>query len=208
MDIKKAIEELKKNSKKRNFLQTIDLIVNLKNFDPKREKVNFYIELPYPGKEKKVAIILEKENNELKDVCDIIVWKEMEGMDLKAFKKIERNYNYFITTPKIIPLLAKKFGKILGPRKKMPDPKLGCIVNDLSKNKIKNLVERLKKTIKVVNDGNSVKVAIGKENMEIKEIEENFNAIYSKLKENLPKGEANIKEVIIKLTMSKPIKVK
>lgn len=208
MEIEKAIENLIKNSKKRNFIQTIDLIVNLKNFDIKKEKINFYFEIPYVVKEKKICIILEKDNENLRKILDVILWKDIENLSLKEFKKIEKKYDYFITQSKLITLIAKNFGKILGPRKKMPDPQLGCIINEIEEDKIKRLVEKLKKTIKITNDGNSVKLAIGKENMEIKKIKENFEAFYSKLIQNLPQGEANIKEILIKLTMSKPTKLK
>ncbi|MEM4647830.1 MAG: 50S ribosomal protein L1 [Candidatus Pacearchaeota archaeon] len=208
MDIKKAVEELIKNSKKRNFIQTIDLIINLKNLDIKKEKINFYFEIPYPIKEKKVCLISEKSEDNLKNILDVIVWKDIENLSLKEFKKIEKKYDYFIALSKLIPSIAKNFGKILGSRKKMPDPQIGCIINEIDENKIKKLVEKLKKTIKIKNDGNSIKLAIGKENMEIEKIEENFNSFYNKLKQNLPQGDGNIKEILLKLTMSKPIKLK
>lgn len=208
MEIGKVIENLIKNNKKRNFVQTIDLIVNLKNFDIKKEKINFYFEIPHPVKEKKVCIFLEKDNENLKKILDVIVWKDIENLSLREFKKIEKKYDYFIAPSKLVHLIAKNFGKILGPRKKMPDPQLGCIITEIDENKIKKLVERLKKTIRIVNDGNSIKLGIGKENMEIKKIEENFDAFYNKLKQNMPQGEGNIKEILLKLTMSKPVKLK
>ena len=205
MEIEEAIKELK--NQKRNFKQSIDLIINLKNFDPKRQSIDFFIELPYgKGKENKIAIILERDDEEIKKFCDVLVWKDIENLSLKEFKKIKKKYDYFICLAKLMPSLAKNFGKVL--QRKMPNPQLGCVLVDVDKNKIKNLVEKLKKTIRVKNDGNSLKLVIGREDMEEKKILENFDYVYKKILENLPNREANIKEILIKLTMSKPMKLK
>jgi len=50
MEIKKALVELRKE-KKRKFNQSVDLIVNLKNFDVRREALNTFIFIPH-GNEK------------------------------------------------------------------------------------------------------------------------------------------------------------
>ena len=52
-----------------------------------------------------------------------------------------------------------------------------------------------------------IKVGIGNENMPDKEIIENFNSIYSGIVNALPKKKENIKKIMVKLTMTKPIKV-
>jgi len=207
MNIGEALKELK--NEKRKFTQTVDLIINLKNFDPKKENVNFYAELPNgKGKETKIAIILEKGNEEIGKICDVLEWKDIENLGEKEFKKKAREYDYFITIAKIIPLIAKKFGKILGPMKKMPDPKLEAVLTDIDLEKIKRIAEKLKKIVKINNDKNSIKISIGREDMEDKKIIENFNSINQELIKKLPKGETNIKEILIKFTMSKPIKIK
>ena len=50
-------------------------------------------------------------------------------------------------------------------------------------------------------------MGIGNENMPDKEIIENFNSIYSGIVNALPKKKENIKKIMVKLTMTKPIKV-
>ena len=57
-----AVKQLRKTEKKVNFSQTVDLIVNLKNFDVKKEAFNIFIELPHKIKDKKVAGFLEKKS--------------------------------------------------------------------------------------------------------------------------------------------------
>ena len=54
-EVKKALEELKKSSKKRNFKQRIELIVNLKGLNMKKpeEQVELFVPLHYStGKSK------------------------------------------------------------------------------------------------------------------------------------------------------------
>ena len=48
--IKEAIKKLKESSKKRNFKQTFDLIINLRGLDLKKseEQVNLHVPLHYP----------------------------------------------------------------------------------------------------------------------------------------------------------------
>ena len=52
-DLKKALEELRKE-KKRKFNQTVDLIINLQKYNIKKNPLNLFIQLPYKIKEKKI----------------------------------------------------------------------------------------------------------------------------------------------------------
>ena len=57
-DLKKALEELRKNKEKK-FDQTVDLIVNLQKFEPKKNNINLFITVPYKIKDKKIDSYLE-----------------------------------------------------------------------------------------------------------------------------------------------------
>jgi len=61
MKIDSAIAELRKN-KERKFDQTVELIINLKKFDVKRNAINTFIVLPNKIKDKKACGFLEKES--------------------------------------------------------------------------------------------------------------------------------------------------
>ena len=61
--LKSAVSELKKE-KKRNFKQTVDLIINLKNLNLKKpeHQVEFFLELPKAkGKKTKVCALVGAE---------------------------------------------------------------------------------------------------------------------------------------------------
>ena len=60
MEIKKALAELRKE-KKRKFVQTVDLVMNLKNFDVRKEALNTFVSVPHP-REKKLAAFLTKQS--------------------------------------------------------------------------------------------------------------------------------------------------
>jgi ribosomal protein L1 len=87
----------------------------------------------------------------------------------------------------------------------MPNPKAGCIVPPKGSTKL--IVEKLQKTIRLVAKNNepAVRCAIGKESMKDEEIAENFMAAYTVLINSLPMHDQNIKNVSLKLTMSRPV---
>jgi len=201
-EILEAIRKAREVSKKRNFEQTFDLIVNLRAIDTKKpeNRINEIVELPYEiGKEIKV-VVFSDDIKEL-DGVKIINSKEIEEIakNKRLAKKLAKNTDFFIADPKLMPIVAKNLGKFLAPRGKTPKP----IVGD-----VKKMVESLKKSVRIrIKDAPVIQCPIGTESMKDEEIEANVIKILKFLEEKLPKGKANIKNVIIKLTMGKPIKV-
>jgi len=53
----------------------------------------------------------------------------------------------------------------------------------------------------------AIKLPVGKENMGDKELKENIEAVIRGLEKLLPRGKDNVKEVLIKFTMTKPMKI-
>lgn len=212
-DFKKAIETLKKNSPKRKFNQSYDLIINLKDLDLKvpEQQVELWIQLPHPtGKDTKVCALVGGELAEqAKKTCDLVITNEefkLYAPDKKKIKQVANEYKYFIAQANIMQDIAKTFGRIFGPRGKMPNPKAGCVVPPNAN--LAQLVEKLKKTIKVsAKTQTSIKCTVGNEKMPEDQIAENMQIIYSQVLHALINEDKNIKEVLIKLTMSSPVKV-
>jgi ribosomal protein L1 len=88
----------------------------------------------------------------------------------------------------------------------MPSPQLGIVVDE-SATSIKNLVEKISKSVKLRVKEPSIKVAIGNEGMNDEQLTDNIKAVYSALSNALPAKKENVKNVMVKLTMGKPIKV-
>ena len=202
MDFLTALKELRK-SEKRNFDQTVDLIVNLKNYDLRIKPINLFVELPNAFRENKICAFLEADNP---DVDRVITKLEMPKIsDKKEIKKLARDYDLFISSIKLMPAIATTFGKILGPMGKMPNPKFGGVIAKEEPALIKEVVRKLKKMVSIRPKELSIKIAVGKESMKDEDINENIKAIYNSLMTVFTNE--NVKSILLKFTMSKPVKV-
>lgn len=199
-----SLEELRKKAEKRNFNQSVDLIINLKDFDTRKDSLNTFAILPFPPSEKKICAFVEKPNKAF-DFCitkpEIDDWKEKRDI-----KKLARDYDFFASIPQLMSLVATKFGRILGPPGKMPSPQLGLITSQDEKS-MQELADKLRKTARIKAKEPSVKIMIGKENMDNDKIAQNAEVVYNTAANALPRKKENIKSVMIKLTMSKPVKI-
>ncbi len=206
--INQAIEEVKRDSKKRNFKQTFDLIINLKGLDLKKpeHKVDLFVELP-SGKGKKTgvcALVGDALYGAAKAVCDKVILKnEFKDYDKKGQKKLAGEYDYFIAQADVMTNIASAFGKVFGPKGKIPNPKAGCVL--MPKADIKSVYERLQKTVRIATRNElAVKCPVGIEDNETGQVAANILAVYNALVSALPEGQANIKSIMLKLTMGKP----
>ena len=200
-----SLKELRKSAEKRSFDQSVDLIINLKNFDPKRESVNLAVTMPNKGIDKKIGAFLETSSDVFDGVIlknEIDKWKEK-----KKAKELAKEYDFFVAAASLMPLIATYFGKIFGPLGKMPDPKSGGVIMRYNEQDAKELVEKLKRTVRIKTKEASIKIVIGKESQQDSVLAENAETIYNTLLNSLTRKKENIKSVLIKFTMSKPIKV-
>ena len=216
MDKKNALDvvkELKKNAVKRKFVQAVDVIVNLQDLDFKKpdHQLDFYVTLPNStGKKKRIAAFVDADMfDEAKGVCDFVIplyQFEDYGKDKKRIKKLAKQNDFFIAQSTIMTKIAATFGRVLGPKNKMPNPKAGCVV--LPKSNLKPLYEKLQKTVRVLaRQKPLLQLTIGREDMPDEQIAENLYAIYDQLIHHLPKERNNVKNMLIKTTMGKPVKV-
>ncbi|MDP6642004.1 MAG: 50S ribosomal protein L1 [Candidatus Nanoarchaeia archaeon] len=205
------LKELKERSKKRKFSQSIDLIVNLQQLDLKKpeNKIDIFIPLPHDkGKKPKICGLVDNELvKESRENLDYTITKEeFRTLSNEQIKKLSREFDLFIAQANIMADVAKTFGRIFGPKGKMPNPKAGCVVpGNVS---LKPLKERLEKSVRLQTKNEViVKTLIGKESMNDEELADNILTLYNSLLSSLPQEKNNIREVLIKLTMSAPIKV-
>ncbi|MEK6928651.1 MAG: hypothetical protein AABW65_01695 [Nanoarchaeota archaeon] len=202
MELKQALQELRKTDK-RNFNQSIDLIINLKGIDIKRDNISAIIPIPHKVKDKKICGFLTKKSNIVKTITlpDFSKYKEK-----KPLKNLVKEYDFFIATAQLMPSVATTFGKILGPLGKMPSPQLGIVMKEDDAT-IEQLIDKIAKSVKIKVKEPSVKIIVGKENMKDEQIIENILAIHNGFVNVLPTKKENIKSIMIKLTMGKPVNV-
>ena len=201
--LEKALAELRKE-KERKFDQTVDLIINLQKFDIKKNQVNIFVSVPNKIKDKKICGFLEAKNKNI----DTILKEEFKKYDdKKTLKKLIKKYDFFIAQASVMPAVATTFGRVLGPAGKMPSPQLGILVNADDKT-INELKEKINSSVKIKTKEASIKLAIGKFSMKNEEIIENILIVYNALLKVLTRDKENIKNIELKFTMTKPIKIK
>ena len=196
-----ALKELRTQDK-RKFVQTVDLIINLQNFDVRKESLNTFVSLPFPS-EKKICGVLTRRT----PLIDTILKDDFDKFKTEAdIKRLAKKYDFFIAAAPLMAPLATKFGRVFGPMSKMPSPQAGIIVKDDDET-VKAMYEKMQKVIRVKNKEMAIKLPVGKEDMKDSDLKENIEAILASLEKVLPRGKENIREVIIKFTMSKPVVV-
>ena len=202
-DLEKALAELRKNEE-RKFNQSVDLIINLQKFDPKKNQINLFVNVPFKIKDKKIGAFLETKNESVETITPEQFKKYS---DKKELKNLVKKFDFFIAQASVMPRVATMFGKVLGPAGKMPSPQLG-IVMDANSKEIAEIKRKVENNVKIRIREPSIKLAIGKQNMKDSEIIENVLSVHSAVLKALPKENENIKNIEIKFTMTKPQKIK
>ena len=198
----KALAELRKG-KERKFDQTLDLIINLQKFDPRKNSINLVIPVPFKIKDKKICAFLETENKNITTITKVGFKKYSDKNELK---KLVKKFDFFIAEAKLMPIVATTFGKILGPAGKMPSPQLGIMMK-VDDKIIEDLKNKINNSIKIRTKEASIKLPIGKQSMKDEELIENIIAVYDTIVKELPRNKENIKNIEIKFTMTKPQKI-
>ena len=207
-----SIAKARDISNKRNFKQSFDLIINLKGLDVKKQEhqIDTFITLPNSrGKKVKVCALVGAELAEqAKTVCDEAIMSDNfeKYKDKKETKKLATSFDFFVAQANMMPKIATVFGRVFGPRGKMPNPKSGCIVPPNAN--LKPLYEKLQKTVRATTKSAPlIQCGIGSEDMKQEDIAENALTVYDNVLHALPNEKHNIKDIYIKLTMGKPVKV-
>ena len=204
-----AVKEAKEQAKPRNFTQSIDVIINLKDLDVRKPENRFSEEVALPngrGKEIKIGVIADGELAlAAKNAgVDVVISKEdlqEFGKDIKAAKKVVNSVDSFIAQADMMPLVGRFLGRILGPRNKMPKPVPASA-------RIEPLLERTQATIKVgVKQQPSIQILVGTQDMDDEKLAENIEAVLAVLDRNLEKGRNQIKSMYIKATMGPVVRV-
>ena len=206
-DILGKVKEARDKGKKRKFMQTWDLVINLKGLDLKKPESRLNIEFQLPegrGKDIRVAVIADSLAPKAAEVADLVIKKEdidSLSKDAKRLKKIIDGNNWFFGEMNLMPLIGKTLGQAMGPKGKVPKP-LPPNAN------IKAFVEGARKTIKIrVTTTPVLHLPVGTDKMSDEQITNNVNAVINFVKDKLPKGKNNVRSAYIKLTMGPPIKL-
>ncbi|ASJ03519.1 50S ribosomal protein L1 [Thermococcus profundus] len=207
--IVEAVKEAKARAKPRNFTQTVELAVNLKDIDLKKPENRFKLEVVLPhgrGKEPKIAVIADGAVAEAakKLGLDVISGEQLEELakSPREARKIAKKYDFFIAAAPLMPKIGRYLGRYLGPRNKMPQVVPPTMTN------LEPIVEKLKRTVRIQLKNNPVVHArVGTENMDDEKLAENAEAVLNAIINKLERGENQVRSVYVKTTMGPAVKV-
>jgi large subunit ribosomal protein L1 len=202
--VKKAL----KGSKQREFLESVELAVNLIDIDLSDPKNRIQEDVILPkgrGKPIKVGLFGSSEMaGKAKDVADIIIkpeqLEELAGNKAKA-KKTLADYDFFVAEAPLMPMIGKRLGVILGTTGRMPRPIPPG--SDPS-----NIIKNLKNSVRVrTKDRKTFHIPIGTKEMSPEDIAENLDVVLKRIITKLERGKNNVKSAYLKSTMGPSQKV-
>jgi len=208
-EVSRALGELRKNLTKRKFSQSIDLVVRLREVDLKKpeNRINETIALPNPPeKGLKVCVIASGDlaTRAKAAGADMLVSRQdVENLskDKKAARKLAQEYDFFIAEAPLMPIVGRALGSFLGPRGKMPTPVPPNAAID-------QIVANHRKMVRVrMREQPVLQCRVGTEAMADEKLVENIQAVVSRIEQKLERGFKNIGEILVKATMSKPVKI-
>ena len=200
------IKEAKTSTKQRKFKQSVEMIIVFKDIDVKKGfALNEVVQLPKTSSPATVCIMatgdMGQKAKEAK--ADAVVGSdELDkfAANKRASRKFINKYDFFLADTQIMPAVGKVLGQLLGPRGKMPTP----VPFNAS---IESFLQRFRSSIKVRARATlAMSCKIGDESMENTDLAVNAHAVLSAVEKKLPNGEKNLKRIIIKTTMGKPVK--
>ncbi len=205
-ELLEMIKTAKTESKERKFKQSLEIIITFKDIDVKKGfAINEVVQLPKTSSPAAVCVMATGDMSVKAKAANADAVIGTEDLDKFAANKREsrkfiNKYDFFLADTKIMPVVGKVLGQLLGPRGKMPVP----VPYDAP---IESFLQRFRSSIKVrVRGSLSLSCKIGDESMDDKDLAINAHAIVSAVEKKLPNGEKNIRRIMIKTTMGKPVK--
>ncbi len=192
---------------KRNFNETLELQIGLKNYDPQRDKrFSGSVRLPKcPKPSMKVCILGDAHHCDMAKAAGL-EFKSVDDLkklnkDKKLVKKLAQSYDAFLASDAVIKQIPRILGPGLQKAGKFPTP-ISAGDNLVEK------VEEVKATIKFqLKKVLCMAVAVGNVSMTEDELVANtmlsINFLVSLLKKNCQ----NVKSLFVKSTMGKPVRI-
>lgn len=205
--IVEAVKKAIKNSVKRRFKQSVEMIIVLRDIDPRSPEGRIRETIFLPKEIKKdirICVVADGETAvkaREAGAYRVITKAELTEIDRKTAKKIAQECDWVLVRTDLMALAGRILGPALGPRGKIPVP-VPPVADIVS------VMKRYKRAIFVrIKDQPQIMCRIGTEDMDPEEIAENALSVLSSLEAKLPNPAHNISRIIIKTTMGPPIEV-
>ncbi|MEW6587768.1 MAG: 50S ribosomal protein L1 [Thermoproteota archaeon] len=206
-ELTKMITEAKSTDKERKFKQSVELYIILKDIDVKKGfALNDTIQLPKRLTTPTTVCVMAGGDMGLKaksaKADRVVSADEINAIaaNKRQARKFINNYDFFLADTQLMTTVGKVLGQLLGPRGKMPVP---VPFNA----PIESFLDRFRSSIRVkVKNSLSISCKIGDESMSDADLAANAHAVLAAVEKKLPSGDRNIRRVMIKTSMGKPIK--
>jgi large subunit ribosomal protein L1 len=206
--IANAIDKAREASTERNFEQSFDLAINLRELDMNRpdNRVNLRVHLPNSLGDRKVLVFASGDlalRAKRAGADAVVEPDELNQLisDKKAAKNKLKDYDVFVAEAPMMPNVGRVAGPILGPRGKMPIPIPPQAMID-------NVIERERRIVILRSrDKSFVHCIVGKEGMNDEEIAQNIESVITNLTNATKRGFGNIKSIYLKLSMGNAVKL-
>ena len=196
--------------KKRNFQQSFELILKLKDVDVKKTDLNINEVVFLPNRltdQAKVCVFAGGDSAlraQRAGADRVIESGELDTLasEKRNAKKLAREYQFFMADTSLMPKIGKILGQFLGPKGRMPTPIPPSAP-------IEAMLNRYRTAIRVKARGSlSVAGKIGDESLDDSNLAENALAVINQVEKKLPNGEKNIQSLVVKKTMGKLTRMK
>lgn len=197
----------KSKEKPRKFVETVELQIGLKNYDPQKDKrFNGTVKLPaIPRPKLKLCILGDAKH------CEEAAGNGIDAMDVEALKKLNKNkklikkmakkYAVFVASESVIKQIPRLLGPGLNKAGKFPTL---CTHSESLEAKVTDIKSQVKFQLKKVL---CLAVAVGNVEMTEKELFINTQMAVNFLVSLLKKNWQNVKSLYIKTTMGPPFRI-
>jgi len=194
-------------SKKRKFVETVELQIGLRDYDPEKDKrFNGSIKLPnMPAPNRKIGLIgtaahCEQAKKAGVGCIDVDGLKKF-NKDKKVIKKWAKPYDILIASESLMKQIPKLLGNTLN--------KIGKFPTALGENeKVDEKVQEMQSTVKFqLKKVLCMGTAVGTLKLSEEQLRQNINMSINFLASLLKKGWQNIRTLHIKTSMGKPMRI-
>ena len=201
-DITDAVSRAIDESPPRNFRETVDLAINLRDLDldDPSNRIDQSIVLPRgTGRDTQIVVFAEGETAlRAEDAADRVFSSDDLGEladDQDEARDLANETDFFIAETDMMQAIGRDLGTVLGPRGKMPTP----LQPD---DDIVETIDRMRDSIQLRSrDRRTFHARVGAEDMDAEDIADNIDVIRRRLEANLEKGPQNIDSIYVKTTM-------
>lgn len=206
--LEELVSKARESAPKRNFTQSVELTLVLKDIDVKKGfSLNEIVALPNPPQKGSTLCVLATGDMGVRakktGVETVLEPENLDriGTNRREARKMVRSHDFFLADVNLMSSVGRSLGQFLGPKGKMPTPlPYGAPVE--------NMTTRLRSSTRIRSKNQlNMSTKIGDETLTDKQIASNASAVIASVEKKLPQADKNVRDTIIKFTMGKAIKL-